>query len=185
MATLELTTLADHLEDEDLATMEKALAEAGSAPLDIDETAEGVVLDGSLDDAIFTDFLDRLDANEISADIYLPTDFEECFDVADLRIASAHALVVALENMREDFFAEDEQEEAGEAEEDEEDKEENEGEEDYEGLDDDDEDEEEGLFSDDEGAEEIKEEHLRHIWKMMYKGARTAIKKGLCLVVKA
>jgi hypothetical protein len=191
MATLELTTLADHLDDDELATVEKALSDAGSAPLDIDETAEGIILDSNLNDAIFTDFIDRLDANDISADIYLPTDFEECFDVSDFRIASAHALLLALENLREDFFVEEEGEgeEEDENEDDEEKEEEEEEEdeiEDYDSLGEDEDGEDEvGLFSDEDGAQEIKEEHLRHIWKMMYKGARTAINKGLCLVVKA
>ena len=184
MATLELSTLSDKLDEDDLAVL---LAEyetqTDAGPLDIDEVAEQAVLDNGIDDDIFVDFLDKLEANDASADVYLPTDFEEIFEVGELRVGSAHALLLVLENLREDFAAEDE-EEPPEAEV-EEDEEPFVAEDDETLAFEDEEDEEatEGLFGDDESPTEIKEEQLRHIWKLMYQGAKAAIRRGLCLFV--
>src|SRR6187549_421567 len=103
MATVELSTLSDFLDDDEIGGVKKSLEETGSAPLDIDETAETVVLNAAIDDDIFIDFRDRLEVNEVSADIYLPVDFEDFFEVADYRFGSSHALLLALENLREEF----------------------------------------------------------------------------------
>lgn len=182
MATLELGTLSDKLDEDDLAVLlEEYQSQTDGGPLDIDDVAERAVLDNGIDDDIFVDFLDKLEANEASADVYLPTDFEEIFEVGELRVGSAHALLLVLENLREDFAAEDEDEEEVEIEEDEEAFVEDDDAMAFDG--DDDTDETEGLFGDDESPIEMKEVQLRHIWKLMYQGAKTSIRRGLCLFV--
>lgn len=181
MATLELSTLTDKLEEDELSQLlSEYEVQTEGGPLDIDDVAEQAVLDNGIDDDNFDDFLDKLDANDASADIYLPTDFEEIFEVGELRVGSAHALLLVLENLREDFSAE------GEDDDDEEEEiEESEGFEDDDVLDfdDDDDGETDGLFGDDESPVGMKEEQLRHIWKLMYQGAKASIRRGLCLFV--
>lgn len=178
MASLELTTLVDRLDDDQLAELMSAYEATEAGPLDIDDVAEQAVLDNGIDDDVFVDFVDKLDANEASADIYLPSDFEDVFEAGDLRVGSSHALLLVLENLREDFNAEEEKELADEAEEADE-----AGESDF----DYDEDEEEEVDEDfDEGsALQMKEELLRHIWKLMYQGAKASIRRGLCLFVRS
>jgi len=174
MATLELSTLSDKLDEDDLARLLSEYAEqTEGGPLDIDEVAEQAVLDNGIDDNNFVDFLDKLEANEASADVYLPSDFEEIFEVGDLRVGSAHSLLLVLENLREDFSAEADEEDT-ELEEDE-------------GFDEeavDFEDEEPDLLPpDEESPVAMKEEQLRHIWRLMYQGAKASIRRGLCLFV--
>jgi hypothetical protein len=187
MATLELSTLWDKLEDDELRSLLKAYEQTDGGPLDIDEVAEQAVLDNGIDDDMFSDFLDKLEANEAAADIYLPTDFEEIFEVGDLRIGSSHALLLVLETLREDFAAEEEEDDGDEGDEVATEDEEPEVFEDDESLDlddDDDDDDPEALYAgDDESPVEIKVEVLRHIWKLMYQGAKASIRRGLCLFV--
>lgn len=175
MATLELTLLSEHLEPEEIDALKAALHDSGAAPLDEDDTAEPMIIDTEIDDHFFDDFRDRLEANDASADIYLPTDFEDVIDVAEYRVGSAHALLLVLESLREDFFIEDdesdsEEEEAG-------------GDDEFESFDEDD-DEPEGLFGDEESGTEMKDDQLRHIWKQLHRGAKLSIKQGLCMFLR-
>jgi hypothetical protein len=170
MATLELGSLSEHLENDQIKAVQRVLSEAGAPALGPDEHAEATVLDRDLDDDVLVDFFDRLDANDASADVYLPVDFEEVLDVDGLRVGSLHALVLVLESLKEDFFVEEEADEEEEEEEEDVDEEEDE-----EGAD---------LFEGDDDEPELKDERLRHIWRVMHKGAKTAAKKNLCLFVR-
>ena len=170
MATLELGTLSEHLENDQVKAVQRALAESGAPGLTVDEHAEAIVLDRDLDDDVLVDFFDRLDANDASADIYLPIDFEEVIDVDGMRVGSAHSLILVLESLKEDFFVEEDEEE-----------EEEEEEVDYE----EEEDEEGGeLFEADDDEPEVKDDRLRHIWRVIHKGAKTSVRKNLCLFVR-
>lgn len=180
MATLELSNLADNFEDDDLEAVRSALAETGAAPLDIDDTAEPMILDHNVDDDVFVDFADRLEANDMNAEVYLPVDFEDVIQVGDHRFASAHALILILDSLREDFFLEEDEASEAAAEEAEEEDEESD---DF-GYGDDDEEDSAALFGEDDSTMEVKDEQLRHVWKLLYRGARTAIQKGLCLMIK-
>ena len=171
MATLELGSLSEHLEVDQIKAVRKALAEVGAPPLPADDHADAVVLDREIDDDVLTDFFDRLDANDASAEVYLPIDFEEVLDVEGVRIGSLHALILVLESLKEDFFVE----------EDEDDEEEDEEEAEL----DDEEDEDAGdLFEDDDEEVEVKDERLRHIWRVLHKGAKTGVRKNVCLFVR-
>jgi hypothetical protein len=174
MASLELTPLSEHLDEDEIDALASALAETGAGALDVDEDGDPLVLDSALDDDIFADFLDRLEANEASCDIYLPVEFEDAIEVGGQKIGSAQALMLVLESMKEDFFVEDEEEEddAGDDEE----------------LDDfvdlDDEDEAAGPYdTGGDGAIELKDEELRKMWRQMYRGAKSAITRRLALFV--
>jgi hypothetical protein len=170
MATLELGTLSEHLENDQIKALQRALAESGAPALSVDDHAETIVLDRDLDDDVLVDFFDRLDANDASADIYLPADFEEVIEVDGMRVGSAHALILVLESLKEDFFVEEEEDEEEE-------------DEDYEYEEDEDEEGSE-MFENDDEEVEVKDDRLRHIWRVMHKGAKTSVRKNLCLFVR-
>jgi hypothetical protein len=169
MATLELSTLSEHLEADQIKAVKKALAEAGAGALTGDDHAETSVLDRNVDDDVLTDFMDRLDANDAAADIYVPVDFEDVIEVDGLRIGSTHALDLILDSLKEDFFVTEED--------DDEDDDEDAG-------DDDDEDDDEADLEADDEEDSLKDVRLQHVWKLLSKGAKTATKKGLCLFVR-
>lgn len=174
MATIELGSLSDHLEADQIKALRVALAEAGAPPLGSDDHADVVVLDRDIDDDVLTDFFDRLDANDASADVYLPLDFEDVLDVDGVKVGSAHALALVLDSLKEDFFVEEEDDDEEEDEEESDDFE----------YEDDDDDESGSLFGDEDDDVEVKDERLRHIWRLMQKGAKTAIRKNVCLFVR-
>jgi hypothetical protein len=119
-----------------------------------------------VDEDILADFFDQLDANEAACDIYMPGDFEEVIEVAEYRIGSAHALMLVLEEIRDDLF-EDEGDEDDEE---------------FGDLDDSGPDQSYGGGGGD-SVHELKDEHLRVLWKAMHKGARSCVREGTCLFV--
>ena len=153
MADIEIAQLGDRLSEEEIVQLAGALEELGvsSLPKADDGTALTV---GDVDDDIMSEFLDRLDAHDIAAEIYLPAEFEGTVEVAGLRVASAPALIDVLEEMRDELAVEEEEEE-----------EEEDGEDDE--LDDGD----------------IMASQLRICWKLFYVGATTAVDKHLPLHV--
>jgi hypothetical protein len=173
MASLELTPLSEHLDDDEIEALASALAETGAGALDVDEDGDPLVIDSALDDDIFADFLDRLEANEASCDIYLPVEFEDAIEVGGQKVGSAQALMLVLESMKEDFFVEDDEDEDEGGEEDE-----------LGDFDDLDEDETAGLYDGGgDGGIELKDEELRKMWRQMYRGAKSAIARRLALFV--
>jgi hypothetical protein len=171
MATLELSPLSEHLEADQIKALKKALAEAGAGTLGADDHGETSILDRNIDDDVLKDFMDRLDANDAAADVYLPLDFEDVIEVDGLKVGSTHALALVLDSLKEDFFVEDEDDDEDE-------------EADDEGGDEDEEDEDDEYEADDE-EDEVKDVRLQHIWKVLAKGTKTATKRGLCLFVRA
>ena len=100
-----------------------------------------------------TEFLDRLDAHDLGAEIYVPLEFEGRVTVGDFRVASSQALLDVLEEMREELNVDAEED------------------------DEDEEDEEE----DDEDEGTVIEAQLRHIWHLVADGATESIEKHLPL----
>ena len=100
--------------------------------------------------------LDRLDAHDIGADIYLPYEFDGRLTVGDYRIASAQALVDVMEEMKDELSVEEDEAE-------------------YE--DEDEEDEEEEMM--DEST--VIEAQLRNIWKLVNDACAEAIDKNVAL----
>lgn len=170
MATLELGSLSEHLEVDQIKAVRKALAEVGAPPLPADDHADAAVIDRDIDDDVLTDFFDRLDANDASAEVYLPIDFEDVLVVDGVRVGSLHALILVLESLKEDFFVEEEEDEEEEEEEAE--------------VDEEDDDDAADLFEDDDDEVELKDERLRHIWRVLHKGAKTGVRKNVCLFVR-
>jgi len=56
-----------------------------------------------------TEFLDRLEAHDMAADIFLPVEFDGRLHVGDLRVASAVSLSETLEEMKEELSIEDDE----------------------------------------------------------------------------
>ena len=112
-----------------------------------------------LSEEALTEFLDRLDAHDLGAEIYLPIEFEGRVTIGEYRVASTQALLDVLEEMREelDVDAEDEDE---------------------------DEEEEEDEDEDDEDEGTVIEAQLRHIWHLVSDGAVESIEKGLPLHIQ-
>lgn len=132
----------------------KKLAEAGAPPLEKADEHASHTIAARLSEEALTEFLDRLDAHDLGAEIYVPLEFEGRVSVGDYRVASSQALLDILEEMREELNVD--------ADEDDEDEEEE------------DEDEEE-----DEGT--VIEAQLRHIWHLVADGATESIERNLPL----
>ncbi len=179
MATIELALLSEHLEENETAIVLSAVAEETSEELLLGTEEDTQVLDSTIDDDVFVDFRDRLDANDLDADIYLPWDFEEIIVVGELRIGSTLALQLVLDSLREDFFID--------GDEDFEDDEEEVGVEDEDEIDDSYDsslDEGSGLYEAGEhDGIEMKDEQLRHVWRMMHQAAKQSIQTSLPLVL--
>ena len=167
MASIEVAALSHKLAKEDSAAVLAALEDA-DIELDLDEDADPRLVEGNLDDDLFAEFLDQLEANDAGCDIYVPADFEEIIECGDYKVGSAHALRSVLEEIRDDIFdgGDDEEEEDAE-----------DGDYDY--------DDDDGDFDGESAAEsmELKDDAMRHLWNCMYKGARTSLKERLCLFV--
>jgi hypothetical protein len=108
-----------------------------------------------LSEEAMTEFMDRLDAHDIAADIYLPIEFEGPLTVGDYRVGSAQALQETLEEMKEELAIEDD---------------------DYEDEDEDEEDDGEEV---DEGS--VIEAQMRNIWQLVSDACGESIEKNFPL----
>tara|TARA_R110002096_G_scaffold44526_9_gene120315 strand:+ start:7780 stop:8307 length:528 start_codon:yes stop_codon:yes gene_type:complete len=171
MATIELAHLSDHLEAQDLETTIDAVQTECGTTFTSSEEEDSEILESSIDDDVFTDFRDRLEANDLDADIYVPVEFDDVLQVGEMRIASTHSLRLVLDSLREDFFVEDEED--GETEEDEAD-------DDFE-RDLSETDESSGYYADEDGGIEMKDEQLRHIWRAVFRASRESIERNMPL----
>ena len=157
MAEIELAPLSHRLDDDEMKTLSKLLEEVGaSAVARADENVSHTIA-ARLSEEALTEFLDRLDAHDLGAEIYVPVEFEGRVTVGEYRVASTQALLDVLEEMREELDVDGEQEDEDEDEEDE---------------DEDEDDEDEGT---------VIEAQLRHIWHLVSDGAVESIEKGLPL----
>ncbi len=172
MATVELGSLSQHLEDDEVQAIRKALRKNDVVVEDGDH--DTVIIAKNLDPDIVADFLDRLDAHEASADIYVPAEFDGIVKAGKYKIGSAHALVHVLEEMKEELLAEDDDDEEEEADED------DEAEADDEVEADDVEDEYEAT-----GSLRMKDDQLRALWRVLFKAAGKAADGGMVLFVKS
>jgi hypothetical protein len=148
MSAIELGPLSDRLDEEEVKSLGRLLAQAGAKLPAMDEHTTQTFAKRLSEEAM-TEFIDRLDAHDIAADIYLPVEFEGPLTVGELRVASAYALQETLEEMKEELAIEDE---------------------DYE-EDDEDEDGEEL----DEGS--VIEAQMRNIWQLVTDACSESIEK--------
>jgi UDP-N-acetylglucosamine enolpyruvyl transferase len=143
MSEIELGPVSDRLDDEELRTLQKLLEQAGAKYNTRDDALSTHTIAARLSEEAMTEFLDRLEAHDISADMYLPVEFDGRLTVGDFRFASTQALVDVLEEMKEELTVEEDEYEA----------------------DDDEEDEEEEDEEEDEGT--VIEAQLRNIWRLV------------------
>src|SRR6516162_2089941 len=153
MAEIELAPLSHRLDEEEVRTLTKLLTEAGAPPFEKADEHASHTIAARLSEEALTEFLDRLDAHDLGAEIYVPLEFEGRVAVGDYRVASSQALLDVLEEMREELGVDTE--------------------------DDDEDEEDEEAEDDDEGT--VIEAQLRHIWHLVADGATETIEKGLPL----
>jgi len=157
MAEIELAPLSHRLDEDEVRTLGKRLAESGAPAFEKSDEHSSHTIAARLSEEALTEFLDRLDAHDLGAEIYLPLEFEGRVTVGDYRVASSQALLDVLEEMKEELDVDAEEEDEDEEEEDE--------------------DEEE-----DEGT--VIEAQLRHIWHLFADGATESIEKSLPLHIQ-
>jgi len=126
MSEIELGPLSERLEDEEIRNLHRLLEQAGGKYPNHEDSHTQTIATRLSEDAM-TEFLDRLEAHDIAADIYLPVEFEGRLAVGGYRVASAQTLIDLLEEMKEELAVEEEEEDYEDEEEEEEDEEADEG----------------------------------------------------------
>ena len=154
MAEIELAPLSHRLDDDEVKLLAKRLKDLGVSDFDKGEDHSNHTIAARLSEEAMTEFLDRLDAHDLGAEIYVPIEFEGRVSVGEYRVASTQALLEILEEMKEELDVDAEEEDEDEEEEDE--------------------DEEE-----DEGT--VIEAQLRHIWHLVSDGVTESLEKNLPL----
>ena len=154
MAEIELAPLSHRLDEEEVKTLGRLLSEAGAPAFEKADEHASHTIAARLSEEALMEFLDRLDAHDLGAEIYVPVEFEGRVTVGDYRVASSQALMDVLEEMREELNVDTEEEDEEEEEEDEE------------------EDEDEGT---------VIEAQLRHIWHLVSDGVTESLEKNLPL----
>jgi hypothetical protein len=154
MAEIELAPLSHRLDDDEMKTLVRLLEEAGAPRIAKHDEHSAHTIAARLSEEALTEFLDRLDAHDFGAEIYLPIEFEGRVTVGEYRVASSQLLLDVLEEMREELNVDAEEE-------------------------DEDEEEEDDDAEEDEGT--VIEAQLRHIWHLVADGATESIEKNLPL----
>ena len=157
MAELDVGILADRLGDDEvdraLRKLRKHLGEPGFELPRGDVSASGSHHEG-LDDGAVSELMDRLDAEDLGADYFIPVDFEGKIDLGDYSLASLPSLLELLEVMMDDLDIEDPDAEQEDPDED-----------------------------DFESDMELLQAQLRHVWRAFYQAAQSAMEASLTLSV--
>jgi len=127
MAEIELAPLSHRLDEDEVKTLWRLLAEAGAQGLEKADEHASHTIAARLSEEALTEFLDRLDAHDLGAEIYVPVEFEGRVTVGEFRVASSQALLDVLEEMREELNVDTEEDDEEEEEEEDEDEDEDEG----------------------------------------------------------
>ncbi len=152
MSAIELGPLTDRLDEDEIKTLGRLLEQVGGKLPATDEHTTQTFAK-RLNEEAMTEFLDRLDAHDVAADIYLPIEFDGPLTVGDYKVVSAFALQETLEEMKEELAIEDD---------------------DYE-----DEDEDEDGEEMDEGS--VIEAQMRNIWQLVTDACSESIEKNFPL----
>lgn len=156
MSEIELAPVSERLDDDELKNLHRLLEVAGAKWAGNEDQAKQMIAARLNEDAM-TEFLDRLEAHDIAADIYLPIEFDGRLQVGDYRVASAQGLQDVLEEVKDELDVEDDETyDEDEGEEDEEEEEE----------------EEEGT---------VIEAQLRNIWQLVSDACQEALDKKIPL----
>src|SRR5450432_4893319 len=117
MAEIGLAPLSQRRDDEEMKTLTRLLEEAGAPSATRGEEHVSHTIAARLSEEALTEFLDRLDAHDMGAEIYLPIEFEGRVTIGEYRVASTQALLDILEEMREELDVDAEEEAEDEEEE--------------------------------------------------------------------
>lgn len=160
MSEIELGPVSDRLDEEELKTLQKLLDQTGAKYDVLDDSQSTHTIAARLSEEAMTEFLDKLEAHDIAADIYVPVEFEGRLSFGEYRVASTQALVDVLEEMKEELGVEEEAE-----------------------YEDDDEDEQEEEQEDEEEEETgtVIEAQLRTIWRLVNNACVQSVDKSLPL----
>ncbi len=161
MSEIELAPLADRLDDDEIKSLNRLLAQAGvKYPPSDDQVAHTIAT--RLNEEAVTEFLDRLDAHDLAANIYLPVEFDGRLTVGEIRFASTHVLLDVLEEMKDELDVEEEEK--------------------YD--DDEEEEEEEEDEEDDEDKGTVIEAQLRNIWQLAFDACSESLEKNIPLHIR-
>ena len=162
MAGIKVMPLSERLGDDEIAELAAAMEHLGAPrlPRALDDTS--LVVSEDVDDDVLAEFFDRLEAYDLACEIYLPVEFDGRVEVENLRVGSAQAVLDVLEEMKDELFADEDDEDDEDAEEDE-------------------------PAADDYDAEqrEILDGKVRRIWKLFHAGAKEAVERKLPLHIQS
>ena len=161
MSEIELAPLSHRLDEEEIRALSGLLEQAGAPRMPKSDEHAAHRIAGRLAEDALTEFVDRLDAHDIGAEIYLPIEFEGRVTVGEFRVASAQSLAEVLEEMKEELGVTEKESDEDE-----------------------DEDEEDEADAEDEDEGTVIEAQLRHIWSLMADGATECLEKSLPLHVQ-
>jgi len=155
MSEIELGPVSERLDEEEIKTLARLLDQAGVKYAVNDENLATQTIASRLSEDAMTEFLDRLEAHDLAAEIYLPVEFDGRLSLGDYRVASAQTLVDVLEEMKEELAVEEDEDFDEDVE---------------------DEDEEEDV---DEGT--VIEAQLRNIWRLVNDACGESVEKRVPL----
>jgi hypothetical protein len=155
MSEIELAPLSERLDEEEMKTIHKLIEQAGAKFVTNEDQPVQSIARRLSEDAM-TEFLDRLEAHDLAAEIFVPVEFEGRLQIGDYRVASAQALTDVLEEMKDELDVEDNDE--------------------YE--DEEEEEEEEEEMEDDTT---VIEAQLRNIWQLVSDACAQALEKNIPL----
>src|SRR5262245_167037 len=115
MGRIQLAPLTERLENGEIDEIRKSLKERGAGRIPDEDESETRPLADGLDEDILRTFLDQLDDHDIACEIYLPVEFEGRFEIGDIQVGSAHELLGLLEELKDEFEVEEDEEENMEA----------------------------------------------------------------------
>jgi hypothetical protein len=111
MAEIELAPLSHRLDDDEMKTLGRLLEELGVTGVNKADEHSAHTIAARLSEEALTEFLDRLDAHDIGAEIYLPLEFDGRVVVGEYRVGSSQSLLEVLEEMKEELDVDSEEEE--------------------------------------------------------------------------
>lgn len=111
MAEIDIGPLQDRLSDEEIAELGKKLDKLAAGKLPAGDEKSLQFAGEEVDDDALAELLDRLDAYDSAAEIYVPLEFNGQVDIGDLRVGSLLALLDASEELTEDLEEEDDEDE--------------------------------------------------------------------------
>ncbi len=108
MAELRLSPIEDLFTGSEIKKLIHELEELGAGALPKGD--DDLELEESLTDDQLTDFMDRLEAQDIGCSVYLPMEFDGIAEIGEHVVGSAHALLDVLEEMQDELEVDEDEE---------------------------------------------------------------------------